>query len=997
MTVAGLALCLPSVAYAAGEDAQIETVVVTGSRLQPRGFEAPTPVSVVTSEELKYTGTVNVENLLSASPQFVGAQNGTALSNTVQANGDGGAAYTNLRGLGPTRTLVLVNGRRYVVQSTSLITDLNTIPTALIERTEVVTGGSSAVYGSDAIAGVINFVMKQDFEGVQGSAQYTFDSPTQTPIYNFDLTLGGNFAHDKGNAVFSMNYLSRGGFTQPQHGSWTKVQYSDGCVTSDSFRYNGPGTALSGVGTGAACVAAGGKNGLVVGGSSDIPDGRFSNIPSYASADSTLQGLYDAAGLTGMTNDGFTFSDDGTTVRNRNASTDKYNVIATNYMQMPQTRWMMNAFGHYDFSSKVKGYAEFHFSNNTVDAQLTPANANGSILIDADNPYLSTAMQNVLTYLDSQETKNSTVTAGTATYTNSPNDGLVALTYGRRFVENGKRHNHANRLAYRFLGGFKGDLGSVSDKFLRNLNYDVYYMFTHTDETDSQGGSISRSKLQASVLSVNGAAPVCDIFGQTMSDACISAVSVNSSVLTHTEMQNIVASLSGEAFDMPAGPVDFVVGTEWRYTFAQYVPDAYTSSGDIAGLNSAKPTKGSIVVHEAFGEIRVPILSDLPFVEKFSLNSAFRYSDYNISGAKGVWTYSGGADWRINGNINLRGQFQHSIRAPNVGDLVGGLSTNYASGTVDPCGSLATNQSETVKALCLATGVPASKVFTSAIQGPNDLLKYLSGGNPDLKPEKSNTITLGAVFTPEMLPGFVGSVDFYSIDVTGAIASLGGGLGNVLNNCYYSVQNAGDEYCSAIHRSANGDLISGYVSTGNANLDKLKTHGIDFRAQYTFDIDWGLLSDTSSFDVSSAWTYVWNPGTSTADQKKCVGAYGRTCGDPQPNWKGTTRVTWHTGPLSVSLRHRFIDSVELDTYKFNKSAGAVEANYTRPVLPAMHYFDLSVGYDVNDNYSVSAGVENLFDKDPPITGSNASYANTYPTTYDSLGQVFHINLTAKTN
>lgn len=984
---------------------QMETVVVTGSRLQPRGFDAPTPVAVLDSTEIALSGTVNVEQLLSESPQFQGAREGTASSNTIQANGAAGAAFTNLHGLGATRTLVLVNSRRYVVQGTSLTTDLNTIPSSLIERTEVLTGGSSAVYGSDAVAGVMNFIMKQNFEGVTASGNVSFDQHTVTPTYNASLTIGSNFANKRGNVVFAIDFLDRGGFTQLQHGSWSAVQFRNGCVTKDSFSYNGGGTPLAGANTGADCVAKGGVNGLVVGGSTSIPNGGFYGITTFAGADATLKGLYTAAGLNGMTADGFTFNDTGTTARNRDTTKDLYNTIGENNMQMPQRRWMLNSFAHYEFDPKLVGYAEFHFSQNTVSAQLTPAGGGGTMLFDTNNPYLSPAMRSVLGYLDSQES-TTTFTAGPDIYTNKANDGRVLMKVTRRLMENGYRANSAKRVAWRFAGGFRGDLGNiVSANYLHDISYDVYYDYSRTDETDSQSGSISKSAFQKSVLSQNGSAPVCDIFGQNMSKSCIDAIAIGSTVLTQAEMHNAVATVSGSAFDLPAGPVDFVIGGEWRYYFAQYVPDKYTMSGDVSGLNSSTATKGSEDVKEFFSEIRIPILKDLPFISKFTLNGAFRYSSYNTPGGKGVWTWSGGSDWRVNEDFNLRAQFQHAIRAPNVGDLYGGLATNKASGMVDPCGAKNTDsRTDALKALCIATGVKPGDVFTSAVQGPNDLIAYVSGGNPYLEPEKADTFTLGAVATPHYLPGFAMSVDYYRIYVKDAIGSLGGGIGGVLASCYYAkTLNASSPYCKAMYRDQFGTLNGdGYVMTGNANLAANKTQGVDFDSQYVFDVDFGLFGETSQINANTSWQ--WNlKGGGVADQTNATGwidnagTFGND--EPLPRWKGVTRVTLTDGPMTLSLRYRYIDSVTIFSYVNNIHAGNTDslANYTRGWLPAMHYFDLSGTYNVTDSLKFYAGINNLFDKDPPILGDSASYDNTYPATYDIYGRTFKFGLTFKTN
>ena len=1012
-------------AAASAQDAQqIETVVITGSRIAvTSAFDAPTPVTVVGAEDIKLSGTVNVEALLSQSPQFLPSNDGGSTGNTVQANGDSGAAWLNLRGLGEVRNLVLVNGRRFAIQGTRMTTDINTIPASLIQRTEIVTGGNSAVYGSDAISGVVNFVMKRDFHGVEGNAQYTFDQFTTSPTYNFDVTVGGNFDHDKGNVVVAMNYMSRKGFTQPDHGAWTSVQYQDACVTAASYSPTHPGTVLNGT-SGAACVAAGGVNGFKAGGSGDTPNGYINSLTTYAGAAPALQTLYAAAGLTGMTGDGLIFTNSGVnsagTIRNRNTSgdlysADLYNLIATNYMQVPEQRWMMNSFAHYDFDPKIQGYAEFHFSSNTVSAQLTPANASGAVLVQTHNPAFPSALQAVFDYMDANETGTTTFAplgngAGYSVSTVA-NDGLVKVGVGKRFVENGKRRQDANRVAWRFAGGFKGDLGNVNEHFLKDIAYDVYYTFARTQETDRQSGSISRTKLQQNILaSTNGGTPLCDLFGiGSLSADCINAITVNSTVLTIAEMQDANLAITGTAFDLPAGPVQFAAGAEWRYTMAQYAPDLYTSSGDVAGLNSAKPTKGSVVAHEAYGEVHVPVVADLPFVKSFAVNSAFRFSDYNLSSAKNIWTWSVGADWKVVNDLSFRGQFQRAIRAPNVGELFGGLATNTTNTLTDPCGSKQPVGSRTaaVQALCTAQGVSSANIWTNAVQGPADLTTYLSGGNPLLAPETSDTITLGVVVQPEALPGFITSLDFYSISVKGMISALAGGAGGILTNCFGQTD-PNNIYCQQIHR-IDGKLTSGTgnITASNANISGLKTQGFDLNSQYSFAPGFGLLSKDSTFDVSTGWNYLLEmvslpDATAPTVKSNCAGAYGNTyCFyQPLPRLKGTTRFTWHDGPLSLSLRWRYIDGVTLDKYLIplrRGTTGLSLANYTKPTLPNMNYFDLSGSYEINDNIEVYGGINNLFSKDPPIVAGAASYANSFPQTYDSMGRVTYIGIKAKTN
>jgi iron complex outermembrane recepter protein len=1016
LAVAGAMLV--SAAYAQ-ESETMETVVITGSRIAVNSsFEAPTPVSIVSSQDIQLSGTVNVENLLAQSPQFIGSTNGGQTGNTIQANGDSGAAWLNLRGLGEVRNLVLVNGRRFAIQGTRLTTDVNTIPASLIERTEIVTGGNSAVYGSDAISGVVNFIMKQNFEGIQGDAQYTFDQFTTSPIYNFDVTLGGNFGHDKGNLVVAMNYMDRKGFTQADHGGWTSAQYTDACVTTASYSPTNPGTKLNG-NTGAACVASGGVNGFVEGGSASTPQGFIkaaggSPLVSYASAPAALQTLYDAAGLKNMTNDGILFTNDAATYpapyRNRDTTKDLYNLISDNYMQIPQQRWMINAFGHYDFNKYVQAYTEFHYSNNQVSQQLTPGANGGVVLINTHNPAFTPALQSVMDYYDQHETGTTSVTGGTTTLTTVANDGLVALSAGKRYVEGGYRLQEATREAFRFAGGLRGDLGSVSDSFLKDLAYDAYYTYSRTHEADAQSGSMWGDRWVQDVKSaVNGAMPLCDPFGlHSLSQACLADVMVKTTADVVAEMQDVNLSFTGTAFDLPAGAVQFAAGTEWRYTMAKFTPDALTAAG-AAGFNKNSPTAGSMVSHEAYGEVRVPVLKDLPFIQSFSLNGAFRYSDYNLSSAHNIWTWSVGGDWHIISDLGIRAQYQRATRAPNVGELYGGQASNTSPTLVDPCGSKQPTQQRTdvVKALCVAQGVAASDVWTTIIQNTPDLLRYVSGGNPDLRPETADTITMGVVFQPEAVPSLQTSLDFYSIQVKDMINALAGGAGGVLANCF-SQADPNNLYCNQLFRD-HGSLFGrdGYINAGNANISGLKTQGFDFAGQYGFGIDWGVLSNSSRINIGSNWNYVLElislPDVTQPNVKSdCAGAYGNTyCFyEPTPRIKGTTRITWTDGPVSLSLKWRYIDGVMLDKYLIplrRGTAGMDPANFTRPSLPNMNYFDVAATWDVNDSIEIYGGINNLFSKDPPILGSSASYANSFPATYDSFGRVTFIGIRAKTD
>jgi outer membrane receptor protein involved in Fe transport len=984
-------------------------VVVTGSRLSNRGFKAPTPVTVLDQQELKLSGTQNVDVMLSDTPQFTGSQLNSPTANTVQAGQPVGTATLNLRNFGPTRNLVLVNGRRFAITGPDFTTDINTIPAALIKRVEVVTGGSSAVYGSDAITGVVNFIMRDDFEGVETSVQRTWDQHTGTPTYSVDITAGGNFADGRGNIVASVNYMNRGGYTRNDRGDWAMPSLSDGCVTADSWSDDRAGTP-NGAGNGQACLDAGGRMGLVYSGSATVPNGRFGigNLPLYGSANSNagLDAALAAAGLQNMGSNGAILSDDGTTVRPYAGTSDSYDLGGLSNIITPQTRWMGNIFAHYDFNDKATGYMEMHYSDNVADVQIAPTSYSGNLLLDVNNPYLGAPMQEVLHQLDLKETGTTSVTNGTLTLTNAPGDGRAVINYNRRLPDIGTRFTTSDHAVFRTALGVRGNLGDVSSSYLRDLKYDVYYTYAKTTESDTQTGSISLSHFQQAVLSQGGAAPVLNPFGQNMTDAGAAAIIINANAGLRAEQQVFAGSLTGEAFDLPAGPVDFSTGFEWRYSTAEYIPDTYLASGDVSGWNAAKATKGSTTVKEVYGEARVPILADLPLAKRLSLNGAFRYSEYDLKGVGGVWTYSLGSEWALNSDIAFRAQYQHAIRAPNVGELFGGAGTNGPIAT-DPCSDKTpvANQTDALKALCLATGVPTATVFTSAVQ-PGAFVNQTTGGNPNLSPETSNTTTVGLVWTPSYVRGLQVSVDYYKITLDDAISTLGGGgVQSVLDLCYKTIMDASSVFCQAIHRDPSSGQVVGpdYVSTTNANVGRLATAGVDIEGHYGFRTDWGLLG-ASRWDVSANVNYVSEfTGTPIQDQpdvkNDCLGAFGATCGQPIPKWKGSGRVTWKTGDLTLSARARYIGKVTVDTYMLPKSRGLTPPalnTLTNPVIDAQTYIDLTAAYDLTSKVRLSVGARNLFDKDPPILGSSQLPAdNTIPATYDVQGQVFFVSVDAK--
>jgi iron complex outermembrane recepter protein len=985
-----------------------EVIVVTGSRIARDISDASTPIAVVGSEEIKLSGSMTVDEMLNEQPQFVSATNGGSTANTVPGGSAAGAAYVNLRGFGPTRSLTLVNGRRFAIFGPEQVTDLNTIPTSLIERTEIVTGGSSAVYGSDAITGVVNFVMKDDYEGIGANAQYGSDSATSTPTFSVDFTAGHNFNEGRGNAVVSLNYYKRDGFTRTDRGDWAALPYGEGCVTQQTWSDTMIGTPNGA--SAANCAASGGKMGFVFSGSGDIPNGRFT-LTNTQIADSQAQ--LAAAGLQGLGGNGFTFNDSGAMDSQRlvNRPADDFNLTQFNYLQVPQERKMVNAFAHYEFAPAATGYVELHYSNNKVDQQLTQSNIGGQFLFNIDNPYVDQDMRDLLARLDATEPLTSPpISQGAITQTTIRGDGLAIVSAGRRLVELPFRHNVDDHDVYRGAIGVKGDLGDASEKFFRSLAYDIYYSYAKSEDESTQDGAVSRSRYAQALLRVNGADPVANIFGQNLSQAAIDAVLIHSTNITNAKQQVMAGSLTGEAFDTWAGAVNFSVGLEWRKAEAEYLPDDYLRSGDVVGFTPGNPTAGEVTSKEFFAEVRVPILADVPGFKNVTINGAYRSSDYDLENVGRVGTYLYGLDWRIHDAVKVRAQWQHAIRAPNIGDLYGGTALGFQTNLTDPCSDKTPVGGRTAQlsALCQATGVPASAVFTQQVQ-PDTVTPFLTGGNPDLQEETSDTRTIGVVFTP-FRDLFV-SLDFFDITLDNAISQLGGSAQNVLNLCYVTLKDINSSACQAVRRNtATGAIQSPYaIQVLQSNIGGLSTRGLDLQAHYGADLGFGVGGE-SRLAIQTAWTYT-DEFTVTPMQElpqtknRCVGSFGNNfCpgGEPIPEYKGNTRFTWTTGPVGVSLRHRYIDAVTTDRYLVPARSGTLVplmypnlATMSNPKLDAMNYIDLSFTYNIGDVVELTAGANNVTDEDPPVVAGFGGYGNTYPATYDFAGTTYFLNVNVK--
>jgi outer membrane receptor protein involved in Fe transport len=936
-------------AHAQEAEAPLAKVEVTGSRIPSLNTDGSSPITVVTAKDIKTDGVRGAEELLNNLPQVTAGQGGAV------SDGATGTATVSLRGLGPDRTLVLVNGKRLPAGSvTSSAADLNQIPTSLIKRVDVLTGGAGAVYGAGAVAGVVNFIMKDNFSGVelqlnqsgyqhqQGNdvskvaAARGFalpgDSNYDGKVRDVNVLMGGNFDNGKGNATIYLSYKE-----------------------TDAL--------LLGQRDYAACALGSSAAGFSCSGSSTNAGGRVTaNGLSYMAAD--------AAGTPRLY-----------------TSNDAYNYGPLNYLQRPTKTYGFNAQAHYDVSDKLRLYQEFNFHDNSTDAQIAPGGIFYGVqtALSYDNPLLSPAWKAALGL--------------------TPTSGPVTVTLGKRNIEGGTRIRSLSDSSFRELVGAKGDIG--------DWTYDVFAQFARVRHSEYGTGYFSRAKILRAldvVADANGNA-VCRSYANGTDLKCVPYNLYQVGGVTQAQLdyltiagqnsgytQQIVyggsagADLGAYGLSSPwAGHgVGVSFGLEHRSEKLVYRPDEATRTDDLSGGTGASPAlTGSYSVKEVFGELKVPLIENKPWIESLELQGSYRHSEYSTD--KTTNTYGVGFDWAPVKQMRLRGSYQRAVRAPTIQDLYAAQSVGSGGPTNDPCAGA--TPSATL-AQCANTGVTAAQYGTIERNSSNEY-KALNGGNPNLSPEVADTYTLGIVLTP--LRGLMLTVDAFRIDIDNTISSVD--PTTALNQCLLT---GNPLYCNLIHRNSAGSLwltSDGYVSHTTTNIGSVGTSGIDLGANYrTASGAYGTLDFTMNGTWLRSLTTENVPGLGEYD---CKGLFGATCGVSNPEWRHKFRTTWSTPwKVDIAATWRHFNAVNNDKTSSNPLlAGAV--NGIESQLGARDYLDLNAAYALSKVLTLSGGVNNLFDRDPPVASTNAtgttSYANgnTYPQVYDAYGRKIYVNLTAR--
>ena len=947
------------------------TVIVTGSRIASPNLESISPVTAITAEDLSLTGKVRIEDIINQLPQAFAAQGSTI------SNGSDGTASVNLRGLGVNRTLVLVNGRRVMPGNPNggSAADLNQIPLALVKRVDVLTGGASSVYGADAVAGVVNFIMDTDFEGVRLDGNYSWFDHSNSKDNIQQVVNGSGFPTPESSVRngYSRDFtfaLGLGGADDAGHATFYATYRDVDAVLQSEYDYS-------------SCALSSGAT-FGCGGSPTTNPARFQPID-------VATGMLPANEVLGAGN-----------VLRPFTPADAYNFGPLNYYQRPEKRYTFGAFANYDVSEKSQAYGEVMFMDDRSIAQLAPSGAfSATPTINCDNPLLSPSM----------------VQSWCTRFGLSGSDQTTILV-GRRNVEGGGRQDDIGHESIRATAGFRGELSS-------SWSYDAYIQHGTSKRNSTFGRDFSITRLGRALdvrtdtrpgLATTGT-PQCESFIDGTDPACVpwnifqlggvtpealAYVQTPGFIRAEARQQIFHTDFTGDLTSLvklPTAESGLVinVGAEYRDEQTQFRPDVAFTSGDLSGQGGATPpTEGGFNVKEAFMEARIPLVEGKTGIQSLTFETGYRYSDYN-TGFK-TDTYKAGLDWAPIDSLRFRGSYQRAVRAPNVAELFSSQAVAL-DGTGDPCDGTAgdglDNGPTATLAECMLTGMTAAQ-YGNVPENPAAQYNGLLGGNPLLTPEEADTVSFGLVWRPEFANLSI-AVDYFDIEVDQTISSVFGGNSDVyINQC---IATGAPVFCDLITRDAFGSLWilpTGFVQDTSLNLGGITTAGVDLQATYQLQFGGHRLG------FSLVGTYLTDSSTAPlpdGDFYDCTGLFGGICGVPAPEWRHSLRADWATpwAGLDVSAAWRFFDGVDLDA-----TSSDTQLADTVPVTDrhfnARSYIDLTAAMTFAKSYTVRVGANNLFDQDPPLVGqANCApvicNGNTFSQVYDTLGRQWFASVT----
>ncbi|MGH6950323.1 MAG: TonB-dependent receptor domain-containing protein [Vitreimonas sp.] len=931
-----LHLALPAPAEAQDQaPADEEEIVVTGSRILRDPLRTESPVADVTGEDLARTGLTSTADILQRQPFSGGGLNSRVNSsgnfgNPPDGGGVGaGSAEIDLRYLNPRRVLVLVDGLRWVNGASASgvpgSTDLNSIPASLIERIEILQEGASSIYGTDAIAGVVNIITRDQFEGFQASAyggMYFEDGDGETE--NYELTWGAR--SDAGtHIVFGVNHVDQEGVSSADRAiSRFPQPYATTCEIPGP---NNPG----------------GCSGFITQGFYEINDpttpegfiGLVTNVgvvgvPNYIPGDPTGPG-----------SDFHSFTD-----------ADRFNFQPFNFMLTPSTRTGLFGIVTQDLTDDIRLRLRGVYNNRVSENQAAPIPigvgpdaGNGNLLdtisIDVTNPFNPFGF-----------------TLEPGTY------NVVA----RRLIEAGPRNFEQTVNTYYFAGTIEGDTTIAG----RELSWDVNAVFSRNRADQLMQGNINSRRLQQALGPLAECTDPCvpfNIFGGagTVTQEMLDFVGFVQHDVSEQELTDYTANVTSDLFQLPAGPFAIALGAEYRELSGFFQPDAVVVAGESSDI-PAQPTSGSYDVTEFYGEVDVPILADMSFAHELAISAATRFSDYSTFGEDE--TSQAGIRWRPMEDLLLRATWAQGLRAPSIGELFGSLS-RFDQLMTDPCSDMLVTQPPAVQANCIALGVPADGSYVQL----NPQISVVTGGNPNLDPETSEGVTVGAVYNPNWARdaswtnGLTFEVNWNEIEVQDPIQPLNAQV--QLNRCVFTLDPVS---CAGITRTASGVINS--FSNQLTNIGSVETESVDLRVAYespdssigTFNVTWVtnfLLEFTEFVPATGGFTPISLEGVERGSPSQGF-----------PEVKSTLILDWTRDDLFASLTQRYIDEL------------VEQANGN--VLAATWYTDAQFGWRSNQ-WTLVAGMTNLFDEDPP--GCVSCDLNNYdPTTYDIPGRFGYVRI-----
>jgi outer membrane receptor protein involved in Fe transport len=951
---------------AVAQEAELEQVVVTGTRITAPGVESSSPIASVGAEEIRLTQKTEVEQILRVLPVTLPADGANV------NNGTAGAATVNLRGLGTQRNLILMDGKRLTPYNYNGLVDTSIIPTALIERLDIITGGASAVYGSDAISGALNFIMKQDFEGVEVGADYSLTEKGDGTIQTIYATLGANVADGRGNVVLGMNWTDREGVQLGQ-----RALGQLGIVTSSGGGYD---EFLAGEGPPAAPAGCGGPGSVATGGST-----------------TTLPTRVQIAGV--GTSTARQFRDDGTLGSNCSV----FNFNPFNYYQTPLERFGTLAMGSFEVNEHAEAYGRALYSKTRVRQQVAPSGIFGSTFFTPlANPFIGSQARTTLI-----DMANTALAAGTLgedlnNWHDNNENGVVDIEddlnilYRRRTVEFGERSTTYNNDAFQFMAGFRGNITGEWD-------YDLSYQYGGSDRSNISAGYTNVANFEAALQTTDGVTcangssscvPI-NVFGGYGS---ITPEMARYSSATAMEVQSyeqmiISGSVTGTLGTLPwvDAPIGVSFGAEYREESASTTPDECWKLEPSSCLGGAGgtilPISGGFNVNEYFAEAIVPLVRDVPFVQSFDVELGYRWSDYSLTGSDETYKY--GFSWRPFEQLMFRAMQQRAARAPNVGELAAPRVTGLDNATGDPCSvGNADGITPELEALCISTGMTAAQVGAVEDIVSGQINGFFGTDLDNLPaPEQADTTTVGLVWTPDfggdLFRNWIFSVDYYDIEVEDYIGNFS--PQEVLDGCYVLGQT---EQCDKIVRVFGGLTQDGSgVELLTTNLDYIQAEGVEFGFQFGVGLPLGEL--TVSGNVNHYLTQE-SQSSVTTPVTDCLGFYGTTCGNPLPENRWIQRTTWTVGMFDFSYLWRHLDSVNIEQVQIDTPPGVFPAFQS---IDSYDYIDLFASANLSDNVTLSLGVTNVTDEDPPVVGNeagttSANSGNTFPSTYDVLGRVF---------